>query len=127
METATNPTQPPVKRGRGSGDKTNTGRKSKAAESATEGAYIVYQKAKAKREAHNANIAELEERRLRGELIEVAAVRQQAIQAARSVREAMLAMPSRLSAILADSPEPVVRERMTAEIRKLLENIADTL
>lgn len=117
----------PAKRGRGSGDKTNTGRKSAADEAKVAGAYEVYKKAQAKREVHNANIAELEERKIRGELVAVIEVRQQAVQAARAVREAMLALPSRLSAILADQPEPVVRERMTIEIRKMLEVIADAL
>ncbi len=117
----------PAKRGRGSGDKTNTGRKSAADEAKVAGAYEVYKKAQAKREVHNANIAELEERKIRGELVAVSEVRQQAVQAARAVREAMLALPSRLSAILADQPEPVVRERMTSEIRKMLEVIADEL
>jgi phage terminase Nu1 subunit (DNA packaging protein) len=117
----------PAKRGRGSGNKANTGRKSARDEQAVASAYEVYNKAKAKREVHNANLAELEERKTRGELVAVSEVRQQAVQAARAVREAMLALPSRLSAILADQPEPVVRERMTIEIRKMLEVIADEL
>lgn len=109
------------------GSRTGAGRKSVRDEEATAGAYELYKKAQAKREMHNANIAELEERKLRQELVPVAEVRQQAVQAARAVREAMLALPARLSAILADQPEPIVRQRMDKEIRKMLEVIADEL
>lgn len=120
-------TEPPKKRGVGSGDKTNTGRKSARDEAAVASSYELYKKAQAKREVHNANLAELEERKARGELVHVAEVRQQAVQAARAVREAMLALPSRLSAILAEQPEPIVRKRLDTEIRKMLETIADDL
>ena len=112
--------------GRG-GARAGAGRKSSRDEDAVASAYVTQQKAKAKREAYKAEQAELEVKKLRGELVAVVEVRQQAIQAARTVREAMLALPSRLSAILADQPEPVVRKRMDDEIRKMLETIADEL
>ena len=112
--------------GRG-GARAGAGRKSARDEDAVASAYVTQQKAKAKREAYKAEQAELEVKKLRGELVAVVDVRQQAIQAARTVREAMLALPSRLSAILADQPEPVVRKRMDDEIRKMLETIADEL
>ena len=105
----------------------NSGRRTARTEQSTEKDYILLQKAKAKREVFKAEQAELEVKKLRGELVPAVEVRQQAMQAARQVREAFLALPSRVSAILAEQPEPVVRDRLTAEVRKLLETIADEL
>ena len=115
------------KRGRGSGDKTHVGRKARSVEAHVRDAHVIFQRAKAKREAHNANIAELEERRLRGELMDVQEARKMATNAAKTVRETLLALPARLSAIVADKPEPEVLRHLDAEVRALLASLAPEL
>lgn len=107
------------------GTKIGAGRKSKETYQTTEEIYIEYKTAQAKKELHNANLAELEEQKARQELVHVDLVKQQAAQAAKIIKESLLALPSRLSAILANQSEPVVRERLTTELRKLLEDLSN--
>ena len=101
-----------------------TGTKTGSTRQEVEKIYTKYKTAQAKKEIHNANLAELEELKARNELVHVDIVKQQASQAARIVRDYILSVPTRMSAILANQSEPVVRERLTTELRKLLEELS---
>jgi phage terminase Nu1 subunit (DNA packaging protein) len=109
------------------GARRGAGRKSAKIEEDANEIYATYKAAQAKKEQHNANLAELEELKARGELVHIDLVKAQASQAAKHIREALLSLPSRLSAILADNPEPIVRERMTKEIRDILEGLSNEI
>jgi hypothetical protein len=63
-----------------------------------------------------------------GRLVEVSKVAREAFESARTIRDAMLNLPSRLSAELFAAPdEPTLRARLEAEIRLVLTSAGDTL
>jgi phage terminase Nu1 subunit (DNA packaging protein) len=105
----------------------NAGRRSAHVEEQTAPIILTREKARAKEQVHKANIREMEERQMRGMLLEKHEVQAEARAVARQIREAMLAIPQRISAIIADHDEPFVRSRLEKEIRKALESLADEL
>jgi hypothetical protein len=77
--------------------------------------------AQARKERALADLRELELAERRGELVSLAEVNEQAFSTARSVRDAMLAIPDRTAAILAAESDPVkLHNALTVEIRKAL-------
>lgn len=77
-----------------------------------------YGESRARREAANAELAELERDRLRGVLIDADTVRNEAFTAARAVRNTLQAIPARLSAILAGETD-------SKKIFRILEDAID--
>lgn len=68
-------------------------------------AVAAYNESRARREAANAEMAELERDRLRGLLVDADQVRNDAFMAARAVRNTLQAIPARLSALLASEAD----------------------
>jgi len=103
---------------------TNRGRKHAAVEEGSADDYKLYSAARAKRELHNANLAEMEEHRKRDSLVEVDAVNKQADAAARAVRDAFLAVPDRLASLLVGRTEKQIAMELRKEIRQTLTNVS---
>ena len=80
------------------GARPGAGRKTDAERS--EQGYIDYNEARAKREYHNARIAEMEERKLAGELAEVALFDATLQKLAAAVRAKLLSLPSKTAPLL---------------------------
>ena len=74
------------------------------------------------KKAASAQQAELEEKRLRGQLVEVEKVTEQADAAARAVRGAFLALPDRLASLLVGRTEKQISMELRKEIRQTLVN-----
>lgn len=70
---------------------------------------VLYYKARATKETHLAAKAELEEKLLRGQLVEVEKVTKQADVAGRAVRDAFMALPDRLASMLMGRNEKQMR------------------
>ena len=84
-----------------------------------------YEQSRARREAAEASMAEMREAELRGELIQVAAVK--AVWAARltSTRDALLQIPSRLAPVLAAETDlAAVTQLLEDEIRQALAELS---
>ena len=109
------------------GYRANAGRKSAVTEQATADAHILYHRSRAKREAHKAKIAELDERKRKRELLEAADVRREADTAARTVRDAFLALPDRVASMLVGLPEDQILEALRSEVRDTLASLSKTL
>jgi phage terminase Nu1 subunit (DNA packaging protein) len=105
----------------------NSGRRSSVEESATADAHVLYMRSRAKKEAHKAKLAEIEERRQKRELVEASVVRREADAAARMVRDAFLALPGRVSATLVGMNEEHIRNTLRHEIRTTLETISQAI
>jgi phage terminase Nu1 subunit (DNA packaging protein) len=103
------------------------GRKNASVEEGSGDTYLVYQEARAKREVHNANLAELDEAFRKGELVESESVKRDADFAARTVRDAFLALPDRLSSLLVGRTEKQINQEIRKEIRTTLEQISRTI
>jgi len=83
-----------------------------------------YHVAKTMRESAEAQIARLKLAQMRGELIARTEVRQAAFAVLRSVRDQMLAMPARLSPLLAAETDPAACYRLLdAELRQALAHL----
>lgn len=84
--------------------------------------------ARAKREYHEANIAEMRERKEASELVEANAVNKAAIDAGAMLRHALESLPGKLSATLAavDDAEEI-RESLTREVDAILQDLAANL
>ena len=80
----------------------------------------MYYKARAKKETHHAVKAELEEKLLRGQLVEIEKVTKQADAAGRAVRDAFLALPDRLASSLVRRTEKQIAAELRKEIRQTL-------
>jgi hypothetical protein len=89
------PSKPRPTRTINGGARPGAGRKTDA-ERAEQG-YIDYNEARAKREYHNARIAEMEERKLAGELAEVAQFDATLQKLAANVRSKFVSLPSKLA------------------------------
>lgn len=86
----------------------------------------IFRQAQAQERAYNAKLTELEYRQKIGELVPVADVRKVAIETARNVREAVLAIPDRVVSILAAETDPArVHAILVNEIRQALSGLAD--
>ena len=97
------------------------------APSAPDGAVVVsYQDAKTQKEIFAAKNAELDFRKRAGELCEVAVVRAEAARQARETRDAVLAVPDRLSIVLAaETDRGKVHAILVDELTKVLTQISD--
>ncbi len=88
---------------------------------------VSYAQARAVREAYRARREKLLYEELRGRLLDAGDVKAAAFNKARVVREALLNIPDRVSAVLAaESGEAKVRTLLVAEIREALEALTDT-
>lgn len=82
-------------------------------------------RARTRREIAEANMAEMEEARLRRELIRVAAVQAQLATDYATTRDAMLQIPARMGPLLAAESDPaVVQTLLHAEIHEALQQLA---
>ena len=79
------------------------------------------ERARAKEQVHKANIREMEEHQMRGELIEKGVMERRVSEIAITVKSSLLALPQRLSAIMAMKDEPYIRALLDKEIRKAME------
>ena len=104
------------------GARPRAGRKPETVADASGESKILYYKARAKKETHHAVKAELEEKLLRGQLVEVEKVTEQADAAARAVRDAFLALPDRLASLLVGRAEKQIAMELRKEIRQTLVN-----
>ena len=84
----------------------------------------MYYKARAKKETHHAAKAELEEKLLRSQLVEIEKVTEQADAAGREVRDAFLALPDRLASLLVGRNEKQIATELRKEIRQTLVNVS---
>ncbi|KXK28624.1 MAG: hypothetical protein UZ01_02564, partial [Candidatus Brocadia sinica] len=83
-------------------------------------------KARAMKEHFRALLAELEFKEKNGELVPVEAVRKQAFETARMVRDSLLNIPNRVSPILAaESDHREINQILTKEIVQCLENLSN--
>jgi hypothetical protein len=84
-----------------------------------------FAQSRAKREKWKARQAEYEVRRLRGQLIEVDAVREAAFAVHRAARDQLLALPDRLAAVLAGTTDADECHRiLTGEIDQVCRELA---
>ena len=85
-----------------------------------------YATSRAIREAYAARLAKITYEEKSKTLVDAARVQAEAFRRARDARDAVLAVPGRLAAILAAESDPVVVEaRMTDELRQALEALGD--
>ena len=112
--------------GRG-GARAGAGAKPRTVTDATGEAYVLYSKARAKKETHNARIAEMEERKISGELLDRRSVEQDADMAARTVKNSLLGIPERLASILVGRTEKEILQELRKEISITLKGISDEL
>ena len=103
----------------------NSGRPSTRAEAATDDAYILYQRSRAKEKAHQAKIAEMNERKAKKELLDATEVLRQADRAARMVRDSFLAFPDRVASLLVGRTEAEILAELRKEIRSTLKGLTD--
>ncbi len=87
-----------------------------------------YEKARTEKEIYRAKMAKLNYERMDGSLVPVEAVRKQAFETARMVRDSLLNIPNRVSPILAaESDHREINQILTKEITQCLENLASDL
>ena len=72
-------------------------------------------------------MAELDERKKRGQLVDVDTVNQQADSAARAVRDAFLSLPDRLSSLLVGRTEKQINAELLKEIRQTLTAVSNEI
>lgn len=87
-----------------------------------------YNASKAKEKKHQADIAEMNALKLKGELVERKAVQQKLFEMARKIRANLEAIPAKVMDILAAETTPYgVEKILSEEIRKTLEDLADDI
>lgn len=97
-------------------------------QSAPEAQLYDIQAARAKREHHEANLADLREQKAAGVLLERTRVEKGAADAAAQLRSALEQLPGKLGMQLAaESDPPAVRALLTSAVGEILENLADNL
>lgn len=75
--------------------------------------------------AYKARLAQIEYEQKSGQLVDAEGVKKEAFRVARITRDAMLAIPDRLSAELAGITEPfVIHQKLMAEIRSAIEEVS---
>jgi hypothetical protein len=109
------------------GARAGAGAKPRTVHEASGAAYVQYQKARAKKETHNAKLAEFEELTKSGELVATAQIRKQADNAARVVRDSFTALPDRVASLLVGRAERDILIELRSEINATLNSIADDL
>lgn len=107
------------------GAREGAGAKPRTVADASGEAHVIYTKARAKREQHNAALAELQLREKEGDLVDASQMRKEADAAARKVKNAFLAMPERIASILVGRTEKDILFELRREVRSTLELIAD--
>lgn len=89
------------------------------------GQIMSYADAKTQREYHQAQLAQIEYLERVGRLVSVEAVERAAFREGRVVRDSLMAIPDRLSAMLAAESDPArVHELLSAEIRQVLHELS---
>lgn len=84
-----------------------------------------YQRARARREAADADIAEMKAAEMRAELVPAAAVRAEFAKALAQIRDGLLNLPGRMGPVLAaQSDARAVQATLDAEIRAVLGKLA---
>ena len=87
-----------------------------------------FEESRAKREAFSAKLKELEYEKESGKLVWAHEVKASSFNTARMVRDAILAIPSRVSPILAAMDDPFeIREKLTEELTQALWALSDRL
>lgn len=109
------------------GARVGSGAKPKTVNDASGDAYVLYSKARAKKETHNARIAEMEERKLSGDLLDRRTVEMDADTAARVVKNALLTLPERLASVLVGRTEIEILQELKTEINETLTGISNEL
>lgn len=109
------------------GARIGAGAKPKTVTDASGEAYVLYSKARAKKETHNAKIAEMEEARLAGNLLDRREVEAQADRAARVVKNSFLALPERLASVLVGRSEKDILMELKKEIDQTLKVISNEI
>lgn len=96
-----------------------------AADQDTEdGEPITYAQARAQHERFKARLAQLELEQREGKLVEADAVKRESFRTARLVRDALLNLPDRIAAELANETNQFkVHQRLVSEIRRALEDL----
>ena len=107
-------------------DFSKQGRKAPGADdAASRPAPGTFASSRAEREAYQAKLKKLEFEERSGKLVDIDEVRREAFELARAVRNALTAIPDRISAQLAAEVNPHrVHELLAEEIRKALEELA---
>ena len=108
-------------------NKTLRGRKNASVEAASGDSFLQYSEARAKREFHNANLAELDERKKKSELVELLDVEREADAAARSVRSAVLSIPDRIASLLVGRSEKEIAQELRRELMAMLTDLSITI
>ena len=101
------------------------GRKTASVEANSAEDYAKYQAARAKREAANAELAQLVLREKENQLVEIASVKKEADNAGREVKNAFLALPERIASILVGRTEKEILFELRREVKDTLEMVAD--
>lgn len=83
-----------------------------------------FKESRARREAAEADKAEMEAAKMRGDLVERGSVRREFEAAASRVREALLQLPDRVAPVLEQRPLGFIRQTLDTEIRAALEALA---
>lgn len=110
--------------GRG-GARRGAGRKKNTENSAD--TYQIFNEARAKKEVANAKIAEMEAKRIKGELLKRDDVLKEQAIVARMVRDTILAVPSRIAALLTHkSDEREIERLITSELKSAFRQIAQS-
>ena len=112
--------------GRG-GAREGSGSKPKTVKDATGPSYIEYSEARAKKERHQANLAEMEEAKKRGELVDVSQILDEADKAGRMFRDSMLSLPDRVASLLVGRSEKEILKELTTEIRATLKLVNERI
>lgn len=86
-----------------------------------------YWEHKSKREKYDAELAEMKFLQAAGALVPAAGVRREAMESARAVRNAMLAIPDRVAAVLDPGNPARAHKLLTEEIQKVLREQTDRL
>lgn len=84
-----------------------------------------YEAARTEKEIYRAKMAKLNYERMEGTLISAQDVRELMFNTARLTRDAILNIPGRLSALLANQPRDKIHEMLTKELRQALEALAN--
>ncbi len=116
---------PPPAPGNRGGARPGSGRKNSAVEAATADAHIVYQKARAQKEAYQAKLAELDYKVKSGEYLPRADVQQAAATAFSTIAQALRSIPDSLERRLGISAE--LAEEIGLMIDEAMNDLANDL
>jgi hypothetical protein len=109
------------------GTRAGAGQKPKTVADASGQSFVFYSKARAKKEMHLANLAELKERAQRGDLVEKTEVSADADFVGRLTRDSFMALPERVASLLVGRTEHEILQELRGEIRDTLQTISDGL